>query len=225
MSDFARTVRWGIAGLSRSSIVLVLFLLSFLEFLVKTPFSLSSKSLAIIFDLNVMVLVYIATGRMTSLFERKQIEPFLNFPGRIWKLYPALFTPYLIVGIILSLSLLASIPTLLNVKLSMLVIIYSLFFLFSAFSISILLKNSTVNMMIISSLYLVPPLLLLNAASYNGRVPTYVIAAGSVSPLSAIDLFNTSYQPEILQFSLIYLLVSFIILLLSLVSTKVMDLI
>ncbi len=196
------------------------------QVLLFTPLSLSTSTVACLIIIDELVFIFVASGRFASLFERRQIEPLLIYPGKTWKLYIALLVPNLMLATSIGFSLIFSNPTFFSLQLSILIVIYSIEFILISAAISILVKSSTLNSVIISFLFLIPPLyLLLNSSSFYYRPSQENIAISSISPFSAIALLSNGQGALVFDYSIIYFTISVFLLLASILAIRRVDLI
>lgn len=223
MNDFTATIIWGLRNLINSSLFLAIFIIAFIEFLMEMPMSLSSVSIALMLEVDILIVIYVVSGRLTALFERRQIEPLLSYPGKTWTLYLSTLIPYLIITVILGLSLIFTNPTLFSVRLSILIATYVLIFFFIVSSLSILIRNSTINVMFLSFLYLIPPIYSLFSTSATKSINGTYLAIESISPFSALLLFQTNYSSTISVDSVIFLSIASLLFLFSLVYLRFAD--
>lgn len=223
MSNFIRTIYWGTKILVNSNSVLFIIVLSIIEQLLQNPFSLSITTISLFVTFNILTLFFIMCGRLTSLFERRQIEPFLNYPGETWRLYPAIFIPYIILSTVIAFTLILSSITIYVLHLILLLSIYSIGTVLFVSSLSLITKNSTINMLVISFIYLIPPLYLLSSGA-GGKLPYTTVAIGSVSPFTALVLYPT-HATEISLVAIMFLSVSAVLLLSVVFSIRFLDVI
>ena len=196
------------------------------QVLLFTPLSLSTSTVAYLIIIDELVFIFVASGRFASLFERRQIEPLLIYPGKTWKLYIALLVPNLMLATSIGFSLIFSNPTVFSLQLSILIVIYSIEFILISAAISILVKSSTLNSVIISFLFLIPPLyLLVNSSSFYYRPSQENIAISSISPFSAIALLSNGQSALVFDYSIIYFTISVFLLLASILAIRRVDLI